>query len=79
MKYFLLVMQLVPSIIAAIRSLEEFLPVEGAGKDKLAVVRQIIESTYDGAKEAWPTIEKVIATLVDLANRYGIFKTTPTK
>ena len=69
-------MQLIPSIIAAIKSLEEFIPASGAGKDKLAVIRQIIESTYEGAKEAMPTIEKVIATLVDLANKYGVFKTT---
>ena len=76
MKYLLLVMQLVPSIIAAIKSLEDFIPASGAGKDKLAVLREIIESTYEGAKDAMPTIERVITMLVELANKYGVFKTT---
>ena len=36
--------------------------------------RKIIESTYEGAAEIWPTLEKVISAIVSMFNAVGIFK-----
>lgn len=63
-----------PAIIAAIKSLEEFLPADGAGKAKLDIIRQVIEITYEASKEVWPYIEKTIEILVSAANSLGVFK-----
>ncbi len=47
----------------------------GLGAEKLAAVRKIIEATFEGASEIWPTIEKVISVLVGLFNSTGVFTT----
>lgn len=74
MKVLLLVAQIVPALIGLIKSIEEALPEAGFGKDKLEAVRKIIESTYEGAAEIWPTLEKVISAIVTMFNAVGIFK-----
>ena len=74
MKVLLLVAQIVPALIGLIKSIEEALPEAGFGKDKLAAVRKIIEATFEGASEIWPTLEKVISVLVALFNKTGVFK-----
>lgn len=74
MKVALLILQMIPSIIDIIRKVEELYPESGAGKDKLALVKSMLQSAYDGVSDAWPQIEKVIAVVVDFANRFGIFK-----
>lgn len=68
------VLKFIPVIIAVIRSLEEFLPVSGAGKEKIELVRSAIEASYDNAKEIWPYLEKIIVQLVGIANAFGVFK-----
>jgi len=73
MKIALLILQMFPAIIAAIKSLEEFLPAEGQGKVRLDVIRQVIEITYEASKEIWPFIEKTIEILVKAANSLGVF------
>lgn len=74
MKVLLLVIQIVPALIQLIKSIEDILPNAGLGTDKLEAVRKIIEATYEGAAEIWPTIEKVIGVLVALFNKTGLFK-----
>lgn len=68
------ILKLIPVVIAMIKSVEEFLPVSGMGKEKLELVRTTLESTYEHAKEVWPTLEKVISQLISLANAFGVFK-----
>ncbi len=74
MKYALMILQMIPAIIGAIKSIEEFLPATGIGKEKIAVIRASLESTYDGVSEVWPAVEKVVGMLVTLANSTGVFK-----
>jgi hypothetical protein len=76
MKTLLFIMQLIPTLIELIKALEAVIPVGGQGKEKLEAIRKIIESTYDGAKEVWPVIEKAIEAIVTLFNKTGVFNTT---
>ena len=79
----LTIVKLIPVAIAAVKSIEEFLPVSGAGKQKMDLVMTTIQDAFDGVTAAWPTIkpilEKFITGLVSLANSFGVFKkSTPT-
>ena len=77
------IVKLIPVVIAAVKSLEELIPVSGAGKQKLDLVMATVQDAFDGVTSAWPTIqpilEKLIAGIVNLANQFGVFKkSTPT-
>jgi hypothetical protein len=73
MKTFLLIVQLIPSLITLVRDIEGAIPQSGQGAAKLAAVRGILEATYEGIAEVWPAVEKVISTLVTLFNTTGQF------
>ncbi len=65
------VLKLLPAIIAAIRAMEEALPGVGRGEQKLAAVREIMESLDVGVANIWPQISGVIAIIVKLMNANG--------
>lgn len=66
-------LQLIPSIIAAIKALEEAIPGKGQGEAKLAAIREILESVSGQVATLWPFIEKAISVLVALFNATGVF------
>ena len=66
-------LQLIPSIIAAIKAIEEAIPGKGQGEAKLAAIREILESVSGQVATLWPFIEKAISVLVALFNRTGTF------
>ena len=72
------IVKLIPVVIAAVKSIEEFIPVSGAGKQKMDLVLNTVKDSFDSITAAWPTIqpilEKLIAGIVALANEFGIFK-----
>jgi hypothetical protein len=68
-----LILNLIPALIKAIAAIEEALPVQGAGKEKLGAIKEIIETTYDAGTTLWPPIERVIGILVGLFNKAGVF------
>jgi hypothetical protein len=74
MKYALFVIQLIPAIIDIIRKVEELYPEAGAGKDKLLLVKSMLQAAHDNITEAWPQIEKIVGVVVEFANRFGVFK-----
>lgn len=74
MKVALMVLQMFPLIVSVIKSLEEIFPVPGAGKEKLEIIKTMLESTYGDIKDIWPVLEKLIAKVVAAANALGIFK-----
>lgn len=76
MKTLIMLLQLVPSIIAAVKAVEEFVPLPGQGKTKLDFVLGVITDVYEGAKDLIPNIIKIIARVVDLGNITGVFKST---
>ena len=75
------IVKLIPVVIAAVKSIEELIPVSGAGKQKLDLVMTTVQDAFNGVTTAWPTIqpilEKLISGIVTLANEFGIFKKTP--
>jgi len=67
------VLQLLPSIITAIKAIEEAIPGKGQGEMKLAAIREILESASGQVSMIWPLIEKAIGVLVGLFNKTGVF------
>lgn len=73
MKTLLTILQMLPALIQAVKQVEEFVPVPGAGKQKLDLIIGIIEDTFEDAKGMLPTIAKVVGRIVNLANSTGVF------
>lgn len=77
------VLALLPVIIEAVKAIEAAFPMGGAGQQKLAAVRALVESSYGAASNAtiafealWPTVSATIGAVVTLANSTGVFKTS---
>lgn len=68
------ILNMLPSIIAAIRAIEDAIPGEGQGEKKLAAVRQILEIADGSMKDLWPKLSGVIGVLVGLMNATGVFR-----
>lgn len=73
-----LVLGLLPVIIDAIKSLEDAIPGEGRGEQKLAALRAVLEAVAESLGDAvetlddiWPTIQSVVGRLVSLFNAIG--------
>jgi len=73
MKTLILMLQLLPAIIQAVRAAEEFIPIGGQGQKKLEFVLGVIEDVYDDAKKIVPLVTKIVARIVSLANATGVF------
>lgn len=74
MKWAIMVLQLLPAIIEAIKAIETAIPEGGKGKEKLAAMRAILVGADQSLEELWPIIEKTIGVLVGLFNAVGTFK-----
>lgn len=75
-----LIVSLLPSIIAAIKSIEEAIPGDGKGEQKLVAVRGILESAYKLVPAAnspfdaiWPALQGTIGALVNVFNKTDSF------
>lgn len=68
------ILQIVPALIGVVKSIEEAFSESGKGTEKLTMVREIMEASYEEVNELWPTIEKVVASIVSFANTIGAFK-----
>lgn len=79
MKTFLLIAQLLPAIVAAIKQAEELVPVSGAGKAKLDFVLGLLQDTVDDLPALGGVIDKVVARVVTLANVGGTFQKAAVK
>lgn len=76
-----LVLSLFPVIVQAVKTVEEMFPAGGLGAEKLAIVREMLEAAYamatdiSGAfEQIWPTVQKIIDTVVGIFNRTGVFR-----
>ena len=65
---------LIPMLIAAIKAVEEAIPGQGKGKEKLDLVLNIIQATGDQVGGLLPAITKAIAAIVSAFNAAGVFK-----
>ena len=69
-----IILQLIPALITALKAIEEAIPGSGQGEQKLAAVRGILEAVDGSITSLWPQISSVISVLVTLFNNTGIFK-----
>lgn len=67
------ILNLLPALITAMKAIEEAIPGQGKGEDKLAAIRAILEATNAQIGALWPTIQTVIGILVALFNKTGAF------
>lgn len=77
----ILLLGMMSTLIAAIKAVEEAIPGQGNGEQKLAAVRAALEAAYAGATDAagefekiWPSIQSIVKTLVGIFNVKGIFR-----
>lgn len=68
-----IILNLIPALITAMKAIEEAIPGQGKGEDKLAVIRAILEATNAQIGALWPTIQTVIGILVAWFNKTGAF------
>ena len=68
-----MILNLLPALITAMKAIEEAIPGQGKGEDKLAAIRAILEATNAQIGALWPTIQTVIGILVSLFNKTGTF------
>ena len=71
----IIILQLIPALIGAMKAIEEAIPGSGKGEEKLAAIRGILEAVDAGVVKYWPQLQSVIGVLVGLFNRTGAFKT----
>lgn len=67
------VLKLLPAIIEAVKAVENLVSDTGQGAAKLQSIREILEAVSSQSATLWPEIQKVIAIIVGLANKTGVF------
>lgn len=67
------VLKLLPAIIEAVKAIENLVSDTGQGAAKLQAIREILEAVSSQSATLWPEIQKVIAIIVGLANKTGVF------
>ncbi len=67
------VLKLLPAIIEAVKAVENLVSDTGQGAAKLQAIREILEAVSSQSATLWPEIQKVIAIIVGLANKTGVF------
>lgn len=68
------ILQLIPTILEIIKSIETQIPQSGKGKEKLEFVKNVLTTVYPQVVDIWGMVEKIIAASVTLFNATGIFK-----
>jgi hypothetical protein len=74
MEKLLLIVKLIPALIELIKAIEQAIPGQGKGEQKLQAVREILEVTDKGISALWPTVASVIAIMVQAMNNTGSLK-----
>ncbi|MEK7995206.1 MAG: hypothetical protein AAB403_15485 [Planctomycetota bacterium] len=83
MNTLLTVLKLLPAVLAAVKAVEEAIPLPGQGNKKLELVLDVLKSAYDGSTDLAKqfSFEKLvalvvpmIAKIVDLHNALGLFQ-----
>ena len=69
MNNLILVVKLLLVIIEAIKAIEQAVPGQGKGEQKLAALRGILEVLDSGIVAIWPQVSKVVGILVEAMNR----------
>lgn len=65
------ILQLLPAILAAVRAVEEAVPLSGKGKEKLDMVIESITAANESLSSVVPQITRIVAAAVRLYNATG--------
>ncbi|MCC6389113.1 MAG: hypothetical protein IT167_00820 [Bryobacterales bacterium] len=83
MNTLLIALNLLPVLLAAVKAVEEAIPLPGQGKQKLDLVLDVIKSAYDAgtdlsAKFSWEKLVTLIVPMINqivaLHNTLGLFQ-----
>lgn len=83
MKFFLMFMQMAPSIIGIVKQVEDLVPAKGKGKEKLDLVLNTVNTAAAGSAEVAAAVEghdlqgavtSLVNATVATANAAGVFK-----
>ena len=69
-----IILQLIPALITALKAIEDAIPGSGMGEQKLSAVRAMLEVIDGSISKLWTQISGVIGVLVNLFNATGVFK-----
>jgi hypothetical protein len=79
----LIILKMLPLVLAAVRAVEEAIPLPGQGKKKLDLVLDVLKSAYDASSElssgfSWEKlvtlVVPMVARIVGLHNELGLFQ-----
>jgi hypothetical protein len=73
MQTVIMILQLIPALITALKALEEAIPGQGQGEAKIAALRSILEALDSGVGKLWPQVQVVVSILVKAFNDTGVF------
>lgn len=68
------ILKMLPALFTAVKSVEEALPQAGLGAEKLGLLREILEGTYESISDIWPAVANAVSKIVSLFNKVGVFK-----
>lgn len=75
-----LVLSIFPAIINAVKTIEASIPVEGKGAEKLQLIKEVLNTTFENSTKAvstfeqvWPMLQSVIVSIVNAFNATGVF------
>lgn len=77
------ILKLLPLVLAAVKAVEEAIPLPGQGKRKLDLVLDILRTAYEGGMDvarefSWEKLVTIVVPMVtkivDLHNELGLFK-----
>jgi len=77
------ILKLLPLVLAAVKAVEEAIPLPGQGKRKLDLVLDILRTAYEGGMDvarefSWEKLVTIVVPMVtkivDLHNELGLFQ-----
>lgn len=77
------ILKLLPLVLAAVKAVEEAIPLPGQGKRKLDLVLDILRTAYEGGMDvarefSWEKLVTIVVPMVtkivDLNNELGLFQ-----
>lgn len=70
------IITLIPYVIEAIKAAEVlFTDSTGKGPEKLEFVKTLLQVVYEQIDQIWNPMQKIIATIVAIYNKTGVFQT----
>ena len=69
-----LVLELLPIVVDVVKQLEKIFPDSGQGPMKFELIKNVLQTAYGISNDYLPTIEKMVNVVVDVLNRFGVFK-----